>query len=167
MLCVGVHAKERRFALSPRWISLLIVVGASFDAISTFSPWGSTMRTYMFLPWSPTLGLGQNVLSFPPTLEFTIVSVTIKIAAVLAWIGVVLHEYVERLGRLHLMPYCVIFVSSILSFVAVALFAQTGWLFSFGPYLASFGGICKALGVITEKLEVEVVLNQGKAKPRK
>ncbi len=111
----------------------------------------------MFLPWSPLLNLGQAAFFLPFEIEFIAVSVSVRVAVVAAWTGLVLYEYTKRL---RVLPHVLILSSGVLSFSAVAIFAQTGWLFSFGPYLALSGGACKALGVVLERLELEIVIER-------
>ncbi|NIR14661.1 hypothetical protein GWN63_05005, partial [Candidatus Bathyarchaeota archaeon] len=70
----------------------------------------------------------------------------------------VLYEYIE--GRL--VPYVAIMASGSISFTTVILFATRGVSLSWGAYLALVGGVLMVLGVVMEKLEVEIVVEHDR-----
>jgi hypothetical protein len=86
--------------------------------------------------------------------EFLIVSILIRGATIVGWTGVILYEYVED----RILPYVAILSSSILSFLAVAFFVSTEIGLSWGAYVSLVGGAFMMLGVMIEKLEVEIVV---------
>jgi len=140
--------EQTRISLAPTWTWRLIICGALLDVASTLLPWGANQS---YLPWSLIVGQGALL----PASEFLTVSALSKAAAVVAWAGVVLYEYVER----RTVPYGTILASSVLSSLAVALFAITGTPASWGAYLALIGGVLLAVGVLIERLELEVVVD--------
>jgi len=140
---------QTRISLSPAWTLRLIICGALLAAISTLLPWGVEQ---LYLPWSLIIGGGTRLQGS----EFLTVSVLIRAATIVGWAGVILYEYIER----RILPYVTILTSSILSFTAVAFFATTEIGLSWGAFLGLVGGVLMVLGVVIEKLEVEVVVQQ-------
>ena len=138
---------QTRISLGPAWTWRLIICGALLAAISTLLPWGVDQ---LYLPWSLIIGGGTRLQGS----EFLTVSGLIRAATIVGWTGVILYEYIER----RIMPYVTILTSSILSFLAVALFATTEIGLSWGAFLDLVGGTLMVLGVVIEKLEVEVVV---------
>jgi len=138
---------QSRISLSPAWTLRLTICGALLAAISTFLPWGVEQ---LYLPWSLIIGSGMGLQGS----EFLTVSGLIRAATIVGWTGVILYEYIER----RIMPYVTILTSSILSFLAVALFATTEIGLSWGAFVGLAGGVLMVLGVVIEKLEVEVVV---------
>jgi uncharacterized membrane protein len=110
-------------------------------------PWGVEQ---LYLPWSLIIGGGTRLQGS----EFLTVSVLIRAATIAGWTGVILYEYIES----RILPYVAILTSSILSFTAVAFFATMEIGLSWGAFLGLVGGVLMVLGVVIEKLEVEVVV---------
>jgi len=142
-----LSAEQTRISLAPAWTWRLIICGALLEAISTFLPWGVDQ---LHLPWSLIIGSGTRL----PASEFLIVSVLIRAAVIVGWGGVILYEYIVS----RMLPYVTILASSILSFLAVGFFARTEIGLSWGAFLGLVGGVLMMLGVVTEKLEVEIAV---------
>ena len=142
-----LSAEQTRISLAPAWTWRLIICGTLLEAISTLLPWGIYQ---LYLPWSLIIGDGVRL----PASEFLTVSVLIRAATIVSWIGVILHEYVES----RILPHVAILTSSILSFRAVALFATTEIGLYWGAYVSLVGGAFMMLGVVIEKLDVEIVV---------
>ena len=137
-----------RFMVSGMWTRIFIVSGALFDVVSTFLPWSVTADAYLYLPWSPLLAWGWVARALPFTVDFLMVSVVVRVAAAVGWAGVIFHEYVGR----RFIWTSAVFVSGLLSFVAVVFFALTGFPFLFGAFLILAGGILKFVGIVVERL---------------
>jgi hypothetical protein len=152
-----LSAEQTRISLAPAWTRRLVICGALLEAISTLLPWGVHR---LYLPWSLIIGSGVRL----PASEFLTVSVLIRAATIVGWIGVILYEYVKS----RILPYVAILTSSILSFLAVAFFAATEIGLSWGAYMSLVGGAFMMLGVVMEKLEVEIVvqLEEGREKEK-
>ena len=142
-----LSAEQGRISLAPVWTWRLVICGASLEAISTLLPWGVDQ---LYLPWSLIIGSGVRL----PASEFLTVSVLIRAATIVGWIGVIIHEYVES----RILPRVAILTSSILSLLAVAFFATTEIGLSWGAYVGLVGGAFMMLGVVIEKLDVEIVV---------
>jgi len=117
---------------------ILAAVGALLLVISAFLPWGT---------------LGPETKPPPSNYLSTITSI-MRAAAIIAWIGIVLHEYLKN----PLFSHAAFAASSLLSFLAVGMFTFTGTPLSWGAYSSLTGGILLASGIITEKLKVEIVI---------
>jgi hypothetical protein len=124
-----LSAEQTRISIAPAWTWRLIICGALLEAISTLLPWGVDK---LYLPWSLIIGSGLRL----PASEFLTVSVLIRAATIVGWIGVILYEYVES----RILPYVAMLTSSILSFRAVAFFAATEIGLSWGAYVSLVGG---------------------------
>lgn len=124
-----LSAEQWRISLAPAWAWRLIVCGALLEAISALLPLGVDE---LYLPWSLIIGCGVRLLAS----EFLTVSVLIRAATLVGWIGVILYEYVES----RILPYVAMLTSSILSFRAVAFFAATEIGLSWGVYVSLVGG---------------------------
>lgn len=98
--------------------------------------------------------MGDVFVSAPLSHPIIKVSVAIRVAAGVAWIGILLREFVKISGFFH----GTILASSFLSFVAVALFALRSYCLSWGWYLALARGLFKVFGVLTEIFGVRSVL---------
>jgi hypothetical protein len=142
-----LSAEQGRISLAPAWTARLVICGALLEAISTLLPWGVEQ---LYLPWNLIIGCGVRL----PASEFLTVSVLIRAATIVGWIGVILYGYVE--GRILL--HVAILTSSILSFMAVAFFATTEIGLSLGAYVSLVGGAFMMLGVVIERLDVEIVV---------
>jgi len=140
--------EQTRISLAPTWTWRLIICGALLDVASTLLPWGANQ---LYLPWSLIIGSGTVLHAS----EFLTVGVLIRAAAMVGWAGVLLHEYVES----RMLQYVTILTSSALSFLAVAFFTTTGINLSWGAYLGLAGGAFLLLGVLIERLEVELVVD--------
>ena len=171
-LCVLTQANEMRFTFSRTWTLALIIFGALFDVASLFFPWGiiTSSSTYVYLPLSIIIGEVAplsiddflNLMRVRPQLTTT--SELIRAAIIVGWASVVLYWYVERrvpsrtLERV--ISYGVVLASSLLSFIAVAMFALTEFSLSWGAYLALVGGVLMVLGAVMAALKVEVVVER-------
>jgi len=171
-LCVLTQANEVRFTFSRTWTLALIILGALFDVASLFFPWGiiTSSSTYVYLPLSIIIGEVAplsiddflNLMRVRPQLTTT--SELIRAAIIVGWASVVLYWYVERrvpsrtLERV--ISYGVVLASSLLSFIAVAMFALTEFSLSWGAYLALVGGVLMVLGAVMAALKVEVVVER-------
>ena len=82
----------------------------------------------------------------------------VRTAAIIAWVGIVLHEYLKNPH----FSYVALAASSILSFLAVGMFTFTGTPLSWGAYSSLIGGILLASSIIMEKLKVEIVIEAEK-----
>lgn len=140
--------EQTKISLAPTWTWRLIICGALLDVASTLLPWGVN---WLYLPWSLIIGSGTVLYAS----EFLTVGVLIRAAAIVGWAGVLLHEYVES----RTLNYVTILTSSVLSFLAVTFFAATGINLSWGAFLGLAGGAFLLLGVVIEKLEVELVVD--------
>lgn len=145
-----------KFILSRVWIPVFPVLGALFDVVSTFLPWSVAVDAYLYLPWSPLLAWGWFARALPLVVGFLRVSVVVRVAAVVGWAGVVLYEYVGR----RVLWVAAVFVSGVLSFLAVGLFALTGLRLYLGAYLVLAGGVLKILGIVVEAVMRERVENR-------
>jgi len=171
-LCVLTQANEVRFTFSRTWTLALIILGALFDVASLFFPWGiiTSSSTYVYLPLSIIIGEVAplsiddflNLMRVRPQLTTT--SELIRAAIIVGWASVVLYWYVERRVPSHtlerVISYGVVLASSLLSFIAVAMFALTEFSLSWGAYLALVGGVLMVLGAVMAALKVEVVVER-------
>lgn len=171
-LCTLTQADEMKFTFSRAWTLGLIIFGVVFDVASLFFPWGilTSSSMYVYLPGSIVNGEGvplqisDLLIMMEARGQLITISKLIKAAIVVGWAGVVLHWYVERrallLVRKRIISYGVILASSVLSFMAVAMFTLTGISLSRGAYLALVGGVLIVLGIVLKELKVEVVVER-------
>lgn len=171
-LCVLTQANEVRFTLSRACILALIIFGALFNVASLFFPWGiiTLSSTYVYLPWSIIIGdvaplaVDDFLIIMQVRAQLRTISELIRAAIIVGWASVVLYWYVERRvpSRMlrRVISYSVILASSLLSFIAVAMFALTEISLSWGAYLALVGGVLMVLGVVMAVLKVEVVVER-------
>lgn len=148
-----------KFIFSRVWIRVFLVLGALFDVVSTFLPWSVAVDAYLYLPWSPLLAGGWVVRALPFTVDFLRVSVVVRVAAVVGWAGVVLYEYVG----IRVIWGGAVFVSGVLSFLAVGLFALTGLCFYLGAYLVLVGGVLKVTGIVVGEAVMKECLESRKS----
>jgi len=135
----------------------LIFVGALFDVIAGFLPWGIDARVYYYLPWTPPLLTLDRSAIFLEGSTYVVASLSIRVAAILAWVGVILYEFVKK--KL-LIPRVFILVSIILSLLAFSVFVGMNFIFSWGFYIAVLGLVCKSVGILSDVLKVEVILEE-------
>jgi len=161
-----------KFTFSRTCTLVLIIFGALFDVASLFFPWGiiTSSSTYVHLPGSIIIGevapfsIDDFLIIMQVRAQLKTISELIRAAIVVGWASVVLYWYLERLvpSRTlgHLISYSVVLASSLLSFIAVAMFALTEISLSLGAYLALVGGVLMVLGVVMAALKVEVVVER-------
>ncbi|MFQ6065310.1 MAG: hypothetical protein ACE5L6_07525 [Candidatus Bathyarchaeia archaeon] len=140
---------------------------------SLFLPWGiiASSSTNVYLPGSIVTGedtpfsIEDFLIIMLAREQLLTVSNLIKAAILVGWAGVVLYWYVERcalpLVLKRLASYGVLLASSVLSFVAVVMFALTEIGLSQGAYLALVGGLLVVLGILLKELKVEVIVERG------
>jgi len=171
-LCVLTQANERRFTFSRACTLALIIFGALFNVASLFFPWGiiTSSSTYVHLPRSIIIGevaplsIDDFLIIMQVRAQLITISDLIIAAIIVGWASVVLYWYVERhmpsrtLRRI--ISYSVVLASSVLSFIAVAMFALTEISLSWGTYLALVGGVLMVLGVVMAALKAEVVVER-------
>jgi uncharacterized membrane protein YdjX (TVP38/TMEM64 family) len=96
--------------------------------------------------------------------QLVTISNLIKAAIIVGCTGVILYWYVERRmqSRMHgrVLSYGAVVASSFLAFMAVAIFASTGFSLSSGAYFALVGGVLMVLGILMRELGVEVVVER-------
>ena len=90
---------------------------------------------------------GLVALALPSVVGFLRVSVVVRVVAVVGWAGVVLYEYVGR----RVLWVGAVFVSGVLSFVAVVLFALTGLRLYLGAYFCVGWGVLKVAGIVVRE----------------
>ena len=170
--CVLTQANNVRFTFSRTWILTIIVLGAFFDLASFFFPWGiiTSSSAYVHLPGSiiigefPPFSIDDFLIIMQVRAELETISELIKAAIVVGWASVFLYWSLERrfpsrtLRRA--ISYSAVLVSSLLSFIAVAMFALTEISLSWGTYLALVGGVLMVLGVVMAAFKVEVVVER-------
>lgn len=171
-LCVLTQANEVRFTFSRACTLALIILGALFDVVSLFFPWGiiTSSSTYVYLPRSIIIGdvapfsIDDFLIIMLVRAQLRTISELIIAAIIVGWASVVLYWYVERLVASRMLrrviSYSVVLASSLLSFIAVAMFALTEISLSLGAYLALVGGVLMVLGVVMAALKVEVVVER-------
>ena len=118
---------------------------------------------YFYLPLSYPLSFGFEAMIFDGTFAFLFISLVVRAAAVLGWVGVVLHEYVRQ----PIWSHIVIFLSGVLSFASIVVFIRTGWPFSWGAIIALAGGIFMMAGVIMENLGIEIIAEKEECVPQR
>jgi hypothetical protein len=143
----------KAFKLS-RCSLILITAGGLLCFASYFLPWGVTPNAYQFLPFTPPLNLGLTPVALPATFEFATLGIILRVATIMIWLGVILHEFTNK----RTISHSVLLASSLLILAAFGMFAYTGLTPSWGAYLSLAGALSVAFGVITERLEVEVTL---------
>jgi len=124
----------------------------------------------VYLPWSIIIGdvaplaVDDFLIIMQVRAQLRTISELIRAAIIVGWASVVLYWYVERRvpSRMlrRVISYSVILASSLLSFIAVAMFALTEISLSWGAYLALVGGVLMVLGVVMAVLKVEVVVER-------
>lgn len=171
-LCVLTQTNEMRFTFSRACTLALIIFGALFNVASLFFPWGiiTSSSTYVHLPLSIIIGevapfsIDDFLIIMQVRAQLRTISELIRAATIVGWASVVLYWYVERLvpsrTLRRVISYSVVLASSLLSFIAVAMFALTGISLSWGAYLALVGGVLMVLGVVMAVLKVEVVVER-------
>jgi len=171
-LCVLTQANEMGFTFSRACTLALIILGALFEVASLFFPWGiiTSSSTYVHLPWSIIIGevaplaVDDFLIIMQVRTQLKTVSELIRAAIIVGWTSVVLYWYVERRVASRVLrraiSYSVILASSLLSFIAVAMFALTEISLSWGAYLALIGGVLMVLGVLMTALKVEVIVER-------
>lgn len=171
-LCVLTQANEVRFTFSRACTLALIILGALFDVASLFFPWGiiTSSSTYVNLPRSIIIGevappsIDDFLIIMQVREQLRTISDLIIVAIIVGWASVVLYWYVERRvpsrTRRRVISYSIVLASSLLSFIAVAMFALTEISLSLGAYLALIGGVLMVLGVVVAALKVEVVVER-------
>jgi hypothetical protein len=140
--------------LSSRYSLSLITAGGLLCVASVFLPWAFTGNAYGFLPFSPLMNLGLSPLNIEATRYFVALTIILRVATIMIWLGIILHEFTSRRNIFH--P--VLLASAFLTFTAFGMFINTGQTLSWGAYLSLAGGLLVSLGAITERLEIEMVL---------
>ncbi len=161
-----------RFTFSRACTLALIILGALFDVASLFFPWGiiTSSSTHVYLPWSIIIGeaappyIDDFLIIMQVREQLRTISELVIAAMIVGWASVVLYWHLERhvasstLRRV--VSYSVVLASSLLSFIAVAMFALTEISLSWGAYLALIGGVLMVLGVVMAVLKVEVIVER-------
>lgn len=167
----STKADEISFTFSRTWTLCLMILGVLFNMLSLFLPWGilTSSSTYVYL-LGPIVN-GEGVL-LPEDLfllmqvrgQLITVGNLIKATIIVGWTGVILDWYVERHvpSGLHrrVILYSVLLASSVLSFIAVVMFALTEINLYWGAYLALVGGVLMVLAVVMKELKVEVIVER-------
>jgi hypothetical protein len=148
---------EKAFGLSSSRSLGLVAAGGLLCVASIFLPWSAVPGTYEFLPFSPIINLGLSSMAIAATQYLVILSIVLRVATIMVWLGVVLHEFTSRSN----ISLSVLIASSLLVFSAFGMFAYTALPLSWGAYLSLVGGLSVLGGVISEKLEIEIVLDTG------
>lgn len=141
------HGEKVSFVHPSNWTLGILIFGALLDVLSIFTPWIATSDKYESLPWSSNLIL---------------VTVVVRAATILAWLGILLYIYVKR----SYVSYALLLLSSVLSFIAFGIFAYVGASLLWGAYLGLGGGILVVFGVVAEKLDLEIILESEEDVPQ-
>jgi len=137
-----VNVTEAKTVPPQTCMLILATIGASLLVISTFLPWGT---------------VGPEMKP-PPQHYLSAVTNMMRTAAIIAWAGIILHEYIKNPH----FSYVALAASGILSLSAVGMFTSTGTPLSWGAYSSLIGGITLTSSIIVEKLEVEIVIEGEK-----
>jgi hypothetical protein len=106
---------------------------------------------YEFLPFSPLLNFGLPPVAVPSTSYFLSVSIIVRAAAIIMWVGIILQEIVNKPRIIHLVTL----IAGFISLIAFGMFAFTRLSLSWGAYLSLLGGLIVVLSVILDMLEIE------------
>jgi len=140
---------------------ILTVVGALFNVLSVFLPWGYALAD-LYLPWSPIINFDSTILIYPETVEFASIVIAARAATIVSWIGIILIEYAEKHA---VLSRVVLLVSSFLSFLAVAVFVAIDSNVSWGAYFSLIGGALIVCGVVLNStLEIAVEIESSDSK---
>lgn len=128
----------------------IVAVGAFFDALSIFIPWGQMGNIYWYLPLSVPIGW-PAVFMEGSTFIWTI-TLTLKLAVFTALISLLFVMYSKN--RLSQVALIVSIISSLISFQVA--FAH-GEILYLGFTVAAIGCLVNVFGIVLRYLEIELV----------
>jgi hypothetical protein len=131
---VGTFALKSGFSKIP---FSLAMVGALLTLVAVFLPWSQALGSTVYLPLSLPSALTQSVWSAPATFTFTMISVAVHIAAIIAWLSIALYLHANK----KLLPQIVAVASSVLGFASAAIFIQTASALAWGLIVLVIGSV--------------------------
>lgn len=132
----------------------LFVAGCILDVLSTFFPWSRVAGQHWFLPFSVPMPLGWRVQFIGESFAVLVISLSIRLAAVLGLAGLILLMY----HRNRVFSSVILLISTGLSFASVIVFFQLHWSFYIGAYMVLASGFLKLVSLILENLEVQMIV---------
>jgi len=132
----------------------LFAVGCILDVLSTFFPWSKVAGQHWFLPFSVPMPLGWRVQFIGESFSVLVISLSIRLAAILGLAGLILLMY--RKNRV--FSSVILLISTGLSFASVIVFFQLHWSFYIGAYMVLVSDFLKLVSLILENLEVQMIV---------
>lgn len=131
----------------------LFAAGCILDVLSTFFPW-SVAGEHWFLPYSVPIPLGWRVRFIGESFAVLVISLSIRLAAILGLAGLILLMYHKN----RIFSSVILLISTGLSFASVIVFFQLHWSFYIGAYMVLASGFLKLVSLILENLEVQMIV---------
>jgi len=132
----------------------LFAAGCILDVLSTFFPWSVSGQYWLFLPFSVPMPLGWRVQFIGESFAVLVISLSIRLAAILGLAGLILLMYHKN----RIFSSVILLISTGLSFASVIVFFQLHWSFYIGAYMVLASGFLKLVSLILENLEVQLIV---------
>jgi len=136
----------------PKKAFIIAVMGASLNLASVLLPWSQTRNSPTYLPLSLPPLLIQSAWMLPSNFTFTLISIATYAAAIVSWLAIALHLYKAR----KLTPQIAALASSVVAFASVAFFVLSGWMYSWGLWVAVAGATLTLVGLAAANVHVTI-----------
>jgi hypothetical protein len=131
---------------------IIAVMGASLNLASVLLPWSQTRNSPTYLPLSLPPLLTPSAWVLPSNLTFTLISIATYAAAIVSWLAIALHLYKAR----KLTPQIAALASSVVAFASVAFFVLSGWMYSWGLWVAIAGSALTLVSLAAAKVHFTI-----------